>query len=200
MLMVARISGGAVLHRCAGHCTRPGRLAAMTGLEPARSTLTGWRTTVVLHHHGSGAVIRTPITWLTATGPARWATPEWRRDAHFSTPQVSIFILLATCPARQGQRGARTRCGRTGLELCSSAFTVAWSRASAGLVSFWETAQPRDGCLMLPSSRPGCLAYYQVNGRMAAAVTRVMDVGWGWIDQLTKEASNDDSRYRADRP
>jgi hypothetical protein len=35
-------------------------MAAMTGLEPAPSTLTGWRTTVVLHHQRSGAGTRTP--------------------------------------------------------------------------------------------------------------------------------------------
>jgi len=49
-------------------------------------------------------------------------------------------------------------------------------------------------------TRLGFLAYYQVNGRMAAAVTPLTDVGWDWIDQLTKEASNDDSLYRVDRP
>jgi hypothetical protein len=36
----------------------------------APSILTGWRTTVVLHHYGSGAENRTPISWLTASGPA----------------------------------------------------------------------------------------------------------------------------------
>ena len=46
-------------------------LATSTGLEPAYSTLTGWRTgQIVLRRHRSGERIRTAITWVTTTGPA----------------------------------------------------------------------------------------------------------------------------------